>query len=175
MKRILFALTLSCAAVTTGCGEPVAKYDPVRDQSTISKTITPLKLSDRQDVRSILMVLLSGEGKYPKSWSCQLSVHIDGPKNTPDLLSERPQFVFASGSQDAVFDVTVEGLMVPTNAGAASRSDLAFFNVSIDNLIKLAESGRFKLDGKSFSLNDAEKEVVRSAIVAARETTNAGR
>jgi hypothetical protein len=164
------------------------KYDPVHDKSSLFERVAELKLSDRVDVDSTLYVSIDGKEKHPASWDCDLTVTVYGPKDCPDILGklpilgkipERPKLVipYSVGVQDPDFPgMTIEGLMSRYPQPASDYHDeSAYFKMSIDDLARLADMGRFTLNGKSIVLSDPEREVIRNAIVAAREVTNAGR
>lgn len=170
MRCFLGAMTL----LATGCARSTVEYDPVRDASRLSATVTTRTLESPKDASEELRVHLTGRGKHPASWNGALEVCVKASGGGPDVLGDTPTLVINPGS------TAQRKVQASRQYGPKERlsevNDSATFEVSINDLVYMIDRGRtIELNGTPWTLDDADLKLMRDLIATARNDTRAGR
>lgn len=173
MRGIVLAVCL----VGIGCGtrsESAAKYDPVKDRTTISSPVRNSLSDDFEKSGPRIHLLLSGEGLHPKDWGAAIDVEYKNPKGKPDFWGKEAIFTIDPGT--AFEKELKQSRYIDPKEEPGPWDDHVMFDATIEDLVTLIDQGgKFAINGKPFSLTPDEIETVRAAIIAAREDTNAVR
>lgn len=167
---------MGLALSVLGCGGsvPGLEYDPETDVSQIIREVGERRLDTPKGGLLQLRVHLRGRGRYPASWRSSLEVSARAEEQLPDLLGDTPTLV-VSPDLPAKRSFEAERQHHPTER-LFEVHDSAAFDVPINELLYMVDRSRgLELNGTPWDLTDADKKVIRDAIVGAKQLTDAGR
>jgi hypothetical protein len=151
-------MLLALIALPSGCG-PIT-YNQARDESFLVVRLGAVPYGDQ--TRTEMCLQASGKGRTPGSWGCALFFNVTRPAASKPSLG-------GNGEKATLgFDPTNEksGLVVAWDGG-----EFVSFDLSLNDLVALAERKRFKLNGKEMTLTEPQVDEMKQAIVALRGAT----
>src|SRR5262249_39802764 len=131
-------------ALLSGCSGPIT-YSKSKDKSSLIVRVGTVPYSDQ--TRTEMFLDASGKGRTPASWECALVFNISRAAASKPSLGE-------TGAKATLgFDPTTEksGVVVAWEGG-----EFVSFDLSLDDLARIAEQKRYKLNGKEMTLTEPQ-------------------